>query len=105
VYNYTGNFGVVVSDGIQDLATNYGTLYSQPLMESPTRAELNSMLAGIITLAALSSHYNLSESAHRTITIYSNNLPMIQRVYRRRKKKRTVNQHKDPDIDIELQLI
>jgi hypothetical protein len=78
-----GNFGVVVSDGTQALATNYGTLYSHPLMESPTRAELYSMLAGIITLAAISSHFNLSTRSHRTITIYSDNFPMIQRVYRR----------------------
>jgi hypothetical protein len=105
VYNYTGNYGVVVSDGEQGLATNYGTLYSHPMMESLTRAKIYSMFPGIITLAAISFYCNLLESAHRTLTIYSNNLPMIQRVYRRRKKKQMVNQHKDPDIDIELQLL
>jgi hypothetical protein len=105
VYESKATFRVVISNGKQALVTNYGTLYCFPHYESPTRSELYAILAGLVILSAVAKQLNIQQTAHRMISLYKDNQRMISRIYRRNKMKRTVNQHKDPDLDLEIQII
>jgi hypothetical protein len=105
VHNYEGTFGVVISDGTNPLIKNYGKLYSLDFYESSYRSELYSMLAGILTLQAASKEYGELSSNNIIVHLLSDNKALVRKINNRLKNKRTTNQHRDSDVDLELQLM
>jgi ribonuclease HI len=63
------------------------------------------MLAGILTLETICIELGDINIFQRNITLLSDNKRVIQRIQHRRRNKRTVNQHRDSDVDLELQLL
>ena len=105
VHNYEGNFGVIISDGSSPIASTNGKLYSVDFFESSFRSEMYSMLAGIMSLRQIHKTYNIHNANPRKLYLYSDNKPLIKKVNNRIKIRRTVNQHRDSDVDLELQLL
>jgi ribonuclease HI len=105
VYNYEGTYGVVISDGTNPLIKNYGKLYSVDFCESSYRSELYAMLAGIITLQAVSKEYGEISGDNTTVHLVTDNKALVRKINNRLKNKRTTNQHRDSDVDLELQLM
>jgi ribonuclease HI len=105
VYNYEGTFGVVISDGTYPLIKNYGKLYSIDFCESSYRSELYAMLAGIITLQAVSKEYGALSGNNTAVHLVSDNKTLVKKIKNRLQNKRTTNQHRDSDVDLELQLM
>jgi hypothetical protein len=105
VHNYEGTFGVVISDGIYPIVHNNGKLYSVDFFESSFRSELYAMLAGLLTLEALCNEFGAICNTQRHIRLFSDNKRVVQRISNRRRNKRTINQHRDSDVDLELQLL
>ena len=106
VFQYDGTFGVIISDGINPIANNHGKLYSVEFFESSYLSELYGMLAGILCFNKLRQVYQDSTSSlKRNLFLYSDNKTLIKKITSRRKLRRTVNQHRDSDVDLELQLL
>lgn len=105
VYNYEDTYRVIISDGESPIASNKGKLYSIDFQASPFRSEMFSMLVGIRSLLHITKEYNRDNTLSGRIHIYSDNRRLIKKMIRRRQMKRTVNQHRDSDVDLELQLL
>jgi ribonuclease HI len=105
VYNYDGTFGVVISDGTNPLIKNHGKLYSLDFCESSYRSELYAMLAGVLTLQAVSNEYGELSGNHVKVHLLSDNKALVRKISNRLKNRRTTNQHRDSDVDLELQLM
>ena len=101
VHEYQGTFGVVISNGTEQLATNHGKIYSVDFMASPYRSELYSMLAGIMTLHTIMQ----GDISNKEIILYSDCKELVKKIQFRSKWNMTVNQHRGPDADLELQLL
>jgi hypothetical protein len=104
-YNHEGTFGMVISDGNALLAHNNGKFYSVDFCESSFRSELYAMLAGILTLKSLCIHYKALHTAKITIKMVSDCKTLINNINNRLHNRRTTNQHRDSDVDLELQLL
>lgn len=105
VYNYEGTYGLVTSDGQAPIASNNGKLYSVDFFETSFRSEMYSMLAGIISLVHINKQYNIESAEPRYLHLYSDNKTLIKKLNKREKVRRTVIQHRDSDVDLELQLL
>jgi hypothetical protein len=105
VYNHEGTFGIVISDGNAPLAHNNGKFYSVDFCESSFRSELYAMLAGILTFQSLCIHYKALPTAKITINMVSDCKTLVNKVNKRLNNRRTTNQHRDSDVDLELQLL
>ena len=105
VHNYEGTFGVIISDGSSPIVSTNGKLYIVDFFESSYRSEMYSMLAGIMTLNNINKHYNIDTTSTRKLYLHSDNKALIKKINNRRKVRRTVNQHCDSDVDLELQLL
>jgi hypothetical protein len=105
VYNYEGTFGVVISDGSNPLVKNYGKMYSLDFCESSYRSELYAMLAGVLTLQAVSTEYGALSCNNITVHLITDNKALVRKINNRLRNKRTTNQHRDSDVDLELQLM
>ena len=101
VHEYQGNFGGVISNGTEHVATNYGKIYSVEFMASPYRSELYSMLAGIMTLKYITQN----DISNKEIILYSDCKALVKKVQYQSKWEMTVNQHRGPDADLEIQLL
>jgi hypothetical protein len=100
VYNYEVTYGVVISDGNNPLMKNYGKLYSLDFCESSYRSESYAMLAGIITLQAVSKEYGELSGDNIAVHLVSDNKLLVRKINNRLKNKRTTNQHRDSDVDL-----
>jgi ribonuclease HI len=104
VYNYEGTYGLVISNGDTIVAQNNGKMYSVDFYESSYRSELYAMLAGLLTFKAINDEYGMHQEKIKNIQLISdNNKRLVQKVCKRMINKRTINQHCDSDVDIELQ--
>jgi ribonuclease HI len=95
----------VISDGNTPLANNNGKFYSVDFCESSFRSELYAMLAGILTFKSLCLHYKALPTATITIKMVSDCKTLVHKINNRLNDRRTTNQHRDSDVDLELQLL
>ena len=103
VSDLKGSSGIVISDGMSILASNKGKIYSVDYLESPFRSEMYGLLSGLVTFQAMmATSINNNEVI---LHIYSDNKPVIKRIHERRWRRRTVNQYRVSDVDIELQVL
>jgi hypothetical protein len=73
--------------------------------ESSYRSELYAMLAGFLSFKSLSESIGMMPGVKIILTLISDNRPLVNKIYKRLQSKRTTNQHRDSDVDLELQLI
>ena len=75
----------MLSDGINSFATNKGKMYSVDYLESPFRSEMYALLAGLISFQSI---IDIQNNINSTITIYSDNKKLIERLRQRRSKQK-----------------
>ena len=102
VSDHRGTYGVVLSDGINAFATNKGKMYSVNYLESPFRSEMYALLAGIISFQSI---IDTASNSTSSLTLYSDNKKLIERLCQRRTRGRTVNQYRGSNVDLELQIL
>jgi ribonuclease HI len=105
VYNYEGTFGVILSDGSSTFAQNHGKFYSVDFCESSYRSELFAMLSGILSFKTLFPNTETWRHSSITLKLLSDSRILVNKINNRLKNRRTTNQHRDSDVDLELQLI
>jgi hypothetical protein len=105
VYNCQSNFGAVIAASLSPLAHTYGKIYSIDFYESSYWSELYGMLAGVVMLQHILQTESLTLLEEKKIQIYCDNRSVVNKINERMKYCRTVNQHRHPDTDIEIQLI
>jgi ribonuclease HI len=105
VHNYEGTYGVVLSNGASQFATNHGKIYSVDFCESSYRLELYAMLAGILTFKSLHTLSGIDSSTKITVKIFSDNKELVKKVNNRLRNTRKTNQHRNSDVDLELKLM
>jgi ribonuclease HI len=102
-YEYNGTYGVIITHEETMIATNYGKLYSPEFYESSYRSEIYALLAGIVSFRYVISGEN--QIVERAVNIYCDNKSLIKRINNRRRSRMTVNQHRDAEVDVELQVL
>jgi hypothetical protein len=105
VHNYHGNFGLVIAHKSTSLAVNYGQLYSIEFYESSYRSELYGVLSGLVTFHHLVTTLKLQLPAKKKLLLYCDNKSVVNKLTSRQELRRTVNQHRHPDVDIEMQVL
>jgi ribonuclease HI len=105
VHNYEGTFGIAISDGSSLVATNNGKFYSVDFCESSYRSELYAMLSGVLTFKSLCIHSNIIHRAKIRLQLISDCKTLVNKVNNRLQNRRTTNQHRDSDFDLELHLL
>jgi ribonuclease HI len=105
VHNYEGTFGVILSDGLSSFAQNHGKLFSVDFCESSYRSELFAMLSGILSFKSLCETASLKPGTKILLKLVSDSKILINKINKRLHNRRTTNQHRDSDVDLELQLI
>jgi hypothetical protein len=105
VYNYERTFGVIIYNGISSIAQNNGKIYSVDFCESSYRSELFAMLAGVLSFKLLCSYTERQSGDKITVKIVSDCRTLVNKINNRMKNRRTTNQHRDSDLDLELQLV
>jgi hypothetical protein len=105
VFNYEGTFGVIFSDGVTSIAQNNGKFYSVDFCESSYRSEIFAMLSGIFSFKLLCSYTEIQSGEKITIKLSSDCRTLVTKINNRLKNRRTTNQHRDSDVDLELQLV
>jgi hypothetical protein len=63
------------------------------------------MLSGTVLLQYILSHYSIGLPSEKELNFYCENWSVVNKIRERLQRRRTVNQHRHPDVDIELQLI
>jgi ribonuclease HI len=105
VHKYEGNYGVVIAQGINILASTKGKIYSVEFHESSYRSELHGMLAGVVMLRHIIKEYSINWPKGKKVEIYCDNKAAVTTISLRLEARRTVNQHCKPDVDVEQQLV
>jgi hypothetical protein len=105
VFNYEGTFGLVISDDTSPIAQSNGKLYSVDFFESSFRSELYELLAGLLTLESICLEYGDIMGDQRNIHFFSDNKRVVQKVNSKLRNKRTINQHRNSDMDLELKIL
>jgi hypothetical protein len=103
VHDYNGNFGMVKAVKSKIVATNKGKMYSIAFHESSYRSELFGVLARINKIHH--SETQVEGSEQQTTKLFCNNKSVVKLLNERRETRRTFNQHRHPDVDIEIQII
>jgi hypothetical protein len=103
VHEYHSNFGATIAATQLPLAYTYGKLYSIELYESSYRAEMYGMLAGVVMLQYIIESQSLRIPEEKQMHLYCDNRSVVWKVTERMKYRRTLNQYRHPDVDIELQ--
>jgi hypothetical protein len=80
-------------------------IYSIELYELSYRSELYGMLAGIVLLQYILSHHSIELPLEKQINFYCDNRSVVNKIKDRLQRRRTVNQHRHLDVDIELQIM
>jgi ribonuclease HI len=105
VHNYEGTFGVIMSDGSSPFAKNHEKFYSVDFCESLCRSELFAMLAGILSFKSLCYLAEVRSTTKFKFKIFSDSRILVNKINNRLSNRRTTNQHRDSDVDLELQII
>jgi ribonuclease HI len=105
VHNYQSNYGVVIAQGAQQLARAMGKIYSITFHESSYIAELYGLLAGTVIIQHIIQKYSIKLPISKKLDFYCDNKSAITIITERLKLRRTVNQHRGPELDIEQQLV
>jgi hypothetical protein len=63
------------------------------------------MLAWALTLQAVSKEYGKLSGDNTTVHVLLDNKALERKINNRLKNKRTTKQHRDSDVDLELQLM
>jgi ribonuclease HI len=105
VHNYEGTYGIILSDGVSPFAQNHGKFHIVDFCESSYRSELYAMLSGILSFKSLCKLAEVLPSAKVTLKLVSDSRTLVNKVNNRLKNQRTTNQHRDSDVDLELQLV
>jgi ribonuclease HI len=105
VHDYNSNYGVVIASKSNIVATNKGKIYSVPFHESSYRSEMFGMLAATVSLHNIIEHNKLTMAPNKQLYFYCDNKSVVKLTNSRLETRRTVNQHRYPDVDIEQQLI
>jgi ribonuclease HI len=82
-----------------------GQIYSVEFCESLYRSELFGMLAAVVSFRYILETHNISIPKDKIIHLYCDNKSVIITVNAQQESRRTVNQYRQPDVDIEQQLI
>lgn len=104
VHDYNGTFGQVISNCTNPIVTNKGQIYSVNCLQSAYRCELYGILSGIITFTDLVQQQD-QQISNKHIIIMTDNKSIIRLLKKRRYNTSTGNDHKGPDVDLELQII
>jgi ribonuclease HI len=105
VYNYQGNFGVIMACKGHPLMINYGKLYSIEFYESSFRSELYGVLAGLVTFNYICKELQVVVPEGKEVNLFCDNKSVVNKISSRQELRRTVNQHRHPDVDIEMQVL
>jgi ribonuclease HI len=105
VHDYNSNYGVVIAFKSSIVATNKGKIYSVPFHESSYRSEMFGMLAATVSLRYIIEHHKMTMAPNKQLYFYCDNKSVVKLINLRLETRRTVNQHRYPDVDIEQQLI
>jgi hypothetical protein len=103
-YKYNGTYVVVIAHEETMFGTNYGKLYSPEFYKSSYRSEIYALLVGIISFHQMIGRNN-QEEIERIINTYCDNKSPINRINKRPNIRMTVNQHRDAQVDLELQVL
>jgi hypothetical protein len=104
-HNYQSNYGDLIAAKSYSLATNMGKLYNVPFCESSYQSELFGMLADTISLQHNKRIQNQHSKKNKKIYFCCDNKSVVKMVNSRINLRRTVNQHRYPDVDIGQQLL
>jgi hypothetical protein len=105
MYNYQGNFGLVVAHKNTSLVGNYGKRYSIEFYKSSYRSELCRVLSGLVTFHYLISTLKLKLHAKKQLLLHCDKNSVVKKLTSRQELRRMVNQHRHPDVDIEMQVL
>jgi hypothetical protein len=105
VYQYEGNYGLVIADHYTILVSNMGKIYSIDFYESSHRSEMYGVMASLVTIKHLLISLSISLPQGKEFHMYYDNISVVNKINFRRKLRCTVNQHRYPDVEIELQLL
>jgi ribonuclease HI len=105
VHKYEGNYGVVMAQGLNILASTKGKIYSLEFHESSYWSELHGMLAGVVMLSHILKEYSIIWPKGKKVEIYCDNKAVVSAITSRLESRRTVNQHRHTDVDIEQRLV
>jgi ribonuclease HI len=105
VHNYQSNFGLVISSKSEVFTTNKVKIYSITFHEPSYHSELFVILAALVSLRHIISSCNITIPRQKDIFLYCDNKSVVQTINSRLEVRRTMNQHRHPDVDIEQQTI
>lgn len=105
VHQYHSNFGLVIASKSRIVAQNLGQIYSVEFHESSYRSELYGMLAAVVSFNHILEEYKITIPREKRINFFCDNKSVIKLINARRDCRRTINQHRYPDVDIEQQLM
>jgi hypothetical protein len=105
VHKYRGTFGVVLYDGKSILVRNRGQIYSVDFHQSAYRSKLYAMLAGLGTFRHTMAELRSSITTSLKIRVHVDNMTVIKTIQHRCQHSRTINQHHDAEVDLELQIM
>jgi hypothetical protein len=63
------------------------------------------VLSALVAIKHLISEFDISIPPGKQFQLYCDNRSVVDKISYRRQLRRTVNQHRHPDVDIELQLL
>jgi ribonuclease HI len=105
VHDYNSNFGMVIAVTSKIVATNKGKIYSVAFHESSYRSEMLEVLATIVSLQYIIKKHKMEVANNKHLKFYCDNSSVIKLLDDRQDMRHTVNQHRYPDVDIELQIL
>jgi ribonuclease HI len=105
VHHYQSKFGLVIAAKYNVVARNKSKIYSIEFHESSYRSELYGLLAAVVSLRHIIKSYKITFPRQKEIFFYSDNKSVVNTINNRLELRRTVNQHRYPDVDIKLQLM
>jgi hypothetical protein len=105
IHHYQSNFGVVIAAKSDVVATNKGKIYSIEFHESSYRSELYGLLAAVVSLRHIIKSNKITFPRQKEIFFYCDNKSVVNTINNRLELRRTVNQYRYLDVDIELKLL
>jgi hypothetical protein len=104
VFDYNGTYGVVIHYKGDIIAMNLGKLYGPDLYESSYRPEIYALLTGLVMFRKLLTIIECNKSLTK-IAINMDNKSLLTRINSHREFRMTVNDYRNADVDIELQVL
>jgi hypothetical protein len=100
VHTYQSNYGLVIAQKLYSLATNMGKIYSMPFHKSSYRSEMFGMLAAVVSVRHILETFNITMPPKKKLCFHCDNKSVVKTIKTRLELRRTVNEHRYPDVDI-----